>query len=169
MDRTNLTKDDVGLLESFYLEAMRHGWAAGAKKVSISELPGAKAIPYRDEKKQLYLLDWYFAPQNSLNGASAGTTMIWYKGIPVWLMHYGGRYRKEATPFLKAALTRAYELPVFWGGRGLPYDYQGGERLVYINQTEKQSSFADFRGEEMIIDLLTRTRIGWHTYWGTLL
>lgn len=171
MDRRNLTKDDVELLETFYLEAMRHGWAAGAEKAFILGLPGAKTIPYKfkEEERGLYLLDWYFAPPDSANGASAGTTIIYYRGVPVWAMHYGGKYAKEEIPFLKLALTKAYELPIFCGGRGLPVFYQDYKKLLYINQPEKSSSFTAFQGEEMIFNLTTGVKIGWHTYWGMLL
>lgn len=168
MDRNNLTVNDVRVLEDFFLMAMRHGWASGTAKISIPELPGAKCIPYQDERKQLYLLDWYFAPRGSVNNGSAGTTMIWYQNIPVWVMHYGGIYREEAVPFLKKALSEAYMNGIFKGGRGLNY-HGGGGSLVYVNEPTEGSSFKHFSGNEFIVELESCARVGWHKYWGMLL
>lgn len=92
----------------------------------------------------------------------SGHTTMWYKGRPVWIMHYGGWYAEEAIPFLKQCLRQAYEFDrVFYGGRG-PACVRG-ERFTYVNRY--LGTFDDFRGEESIFDLDGACR-GYHWYHG---
>lgn len=147
-----------GIQEAFF-EAMANGYAQNAKKDTIDELPYSKVI---DSKLDDYrVVDFYFTTPHS--DKSVGQTIIWHHGVPVWTMHYGGRYAKIAIPFLKECLKRAYvQERRFYGGRG-PY-FVRGERFTYVNNVERKS-FADFQGEERVFDL-DEQPLGYHWYRG---
>lgn len=157
--------------EQFFFDAMVRGWVAKAENKFIPELPGVKAIPYRFEGtgdiKDFYLLDWYVATKES--DVSAGSTMIWSKDKPIWVMHYGGSYQERAIDFLKAVLARAYERREFFGGRGQPFCMMPEWGMVYINRIVPNSKFTSFEGREEIFDYCTRESLGWHKYWGIAL
>jgi len=150
-------------IQKFFFKAMKEGWAANGKKFTIPALPNYKGIEFRSEKEDLRLLDFYCVTPNS--SKSAGTTTIWHKDIPVWLINYGGFYKECAIPFLKNALQKTIEKREFLGGRGplvFVDEYAG---LVYFNNPV-QNDFSKFYGHEQIFDILTENLLGYHDYWG---
>jgi hypothetical protein len=151
----------IGLVEvqEFFFKAMVQGWAVGGQKIKIADMPGYKAIPFRDG--DFYLLDCYCVTPNSPK--SAGATTIWFRDMPVWVMNYGGLYDKEAIPFLKRALLKAYEARHFFGGRG-PFVFAEGS-LIYFNQP-RVNMFDKFEGREEVFDFKAGFSLGWHEYWG---
>ena len=102
-------------LQEFFLEAMRKGYAAEAKKVGIPHM-NHRGIPHVSPDGTLYLIDSCCV--NTSTDHSAGTTTIFECDQPVWWMNYVGYYRPDATPYLKAALKFAYGHNRFVGGRG---------------------------------------------------
>lgn len=159
-----------GMIQSFFFEAMKSGWAVPVPKVPIANLPGSKSIPFT--RGVFSLLDYYFISPGS--NSSYGTTVIWVAENPVWVMHYGGWYDKRVIPFLKRALARNYEQNIFLGGRG-PESLEGDDHtLQYLNHVE-QNDFGGFRGREYIIATSDQvgvpagTKLGEHDYFGGFL
>lgn len=150
---------DIAQIQSFFFKAMVEGYVAGGQKIEIADMPGYKALPFRDGN--LYLLDRYCVTPNSPK--SAGTTTIWFKDVPVWVMNYGGFYEESAIAFLKRALRKTYEAGQFVGGRG-PLVYVEGS-LVYVNQP-RLNDFAKFEGREEVFNAKGVTSLGFHEYWG---
>lgn len=158
-------------LADFFFEAMREGYAlSSARKVSIPDLPGSKAIPY--ERDNLALVDLWFSTPSS-NG-SHGMTIIRYVGHPVWVMHYGGWYDEKAIPFLKQTLFLNYSGNIFLGGRGPKFLEKADRTMQYSNQVEI-NSFAKFYGHEYIVSGSIKTGVpegellGEHRYFGGLM
>lgn len=150
---------NIAQIQSFFFKAMVEGWAIGGQKIKIADMPGYKAIPFRDG--DFYLLDCYCVTPNSPK--SAGTTTIWFKDVPVWFMNYGGFYEESAISFLKRALHNTYEVHQFVGGRG-PILYEEGN-LVYMNHPDP-NDFAEFEGCEEVFEAESGTSLGYHKYWG---
>lgn len=150
---------DVREVQEFFFKAMLGGYAAGAKKTPLPGVPGFKLIPFREGN--LTLFDSYTV--NPESGKSAGTTIIWYKDVPVWMMACGGFYEKEAVPFLKRALLHAYERKEFVGGRG-PLVFKS-DTLIYTNSPHL-NTFERFGGRESVFDEVMGDSLGWHGYWG---
>lgn len=150
---------DMTQVQSFFFKAMVEGWATDSQKIRIAEMPGYKAIPFRDG--DFYLLDRYCVSPSSPK--SAGTTTIWFQDVPVWLMNYGGYYEEQAIKFLKRALRQPYEAHQFVGGRGPLVHTEGS--LVYVNQP-RINDFTKFEGREEIFDTKNSTSLGFHEYWG---
>ena len=149
---------DMESIQNIFFDAMRRGWACDncAKKIEVPQLPGSKAISF--EHGPLRVVDCYMTNLNF----STGTTTIWYRGRPLWVMHYGGRYEKEAIPFLKFCLRRAYTERRFYGGRGP--NFMRDDRFTYVNKIER-NNFRDFAGEERIFDTSGQC-FGYHWYRG---
>ncbi len=153
---------DVLEVRSFFFMAMSEGWAAaGDKKIVIADMPGYKALSFRDG--DFYLLDRYCVNPNTLK--SAGTTTIWFQGIPVWVMNYGGFYEEEEIAFLKRALLWTYQRCIFVGCRGLNGYVEGLESsLLYVNHF--RGDFARFDGHEEIFRVKNGASLGFHEYEG---
>ena len=150
---------DLRSIEHAFFEAMRNGYAQDVTKTTIAELPGSKVIPF--EWGEYKVVDCYFVTPHS--DKSVGQTIIWHQDVPVWTMHYGGRYAKIAIPFLKECLHRAYVTERhFYGGRGPRF--VRGDRFTYVNHINRDS-FADFEGEEFVFDLSEQC-FGHHWYRG---
>jgi len=156
-----------GLLEQFYLFASSKGWAGGATKTTIAELPGAKVI-VKEEGPLRYVDHYYIYPGSE---QTFGQTVIWiYEGgpregwFPAWGMQFGGRYPERVIDFLKTALLQTYEAKEFVGGRG-PLEFQQGN-LRYLNHLKK-NEFDDFEGEEEVLE--DGVQVGFHWYRGLLL
>lgn len=149
---------DLQSIQNKFFDAMVQGWVCNtdAKKIEVPEFPGSKAIPY--EHGPFRVLACYMTNFNF----STGTTTIWFRGKPVWVMHYGGWYEKEAIPFLKRCLSRAYAERRFYGGRGPVFVRD--DRFTYINRIER-NNLRDFAGEEKIFDLSEKC-LGYHWYRG---
>jgi hypothetical protein len=149
--------------QQIFFEAMCFGYAmegssgAALERTTITELPGSKVITSNDNDWKL--IDCYYTRPDSEK--SGGQTMIWYKGVPVWMMAYGGRYPKVVIPFLKQCLHRAYMENRFYGGRGP--EFVQGEQYTYVNRVH--GTFSNFKGEERIYDR-SETRFGHHWYHG---
>ncbi len=146
-------------IQSFFFKTIVGGWAVGGQKIKIADMPGYKAITFRDG--DFYLLDRYCVTPNSPK--SAGTTTIWFQDVPVWLMNYGGFYQESAIAFLKRALLQTYVTHQFVGGRG-PLVYTEGN-LVYVNQP-RLNDFTKFEGREEVLNTESGVLLGFHEYWG---
>lgn len=146
-------------IENVFFKAMANGYAQNVKKDTIDGLPHSEVIAF--ELGDYRVVDFYFTTPHS--DKSVGQTIVWHQDVPVWTMHYGGRYAKIAIPFLKECLHRAYvKERRFYGGRG-PY-FVRGDRFTYINQVRRES-FTDFEGEEQVFDL-SEQNLGHHWYRG---
>lgn len=161
-------KKVIGLdaVEEFFFKAMIRGWADNTETQIIPALPGYKAIEFRDGN--LRLLDFYSKTTGS--SKSAGTTIIFHKDVPVWIMQYSGAYEKEAIPFLKSILLDAYKNKQFFGGRG-PAIHET-ETLAYFN-IYPENAFFYFKGKEKIIKTIRESNrsvkienLGTHKYFG---
>ncbi len=159
----------VEAVKTFFFEAMKSGYVIPVPKIPIHDLPGSKSIPFK--QGEFSLLDYYFV--NPWSNSSYGTTVIWIAEKPIWVMHYGGWYKKSVIPFLKRALARNYEQSIFLGGRG-PERLEGEDHtLQYLNRVE-QNDFSNFRGYEYIIAASEQVgilgqKLGEHHYFGGLL
>jgi len=124
VDNTERPKLIVAIEKCFF-EGMRRGWASGAPAKANFPFNGAKGYEFHplivgELDRHLHymtLFDYFFTNQESRT--SYGTTVILYLGNPVWVMNYGGWYRKEAVPIVKKALMAAYKENLFCGGRGI--------------------------------------------------
>lgn len=136
---------DAKSLLDFFFEASLATYAGGGEKSAIAGLPGAKSL--RFERCPFLYVDTYF-----VNGTqSCGQTLIWCDGAPVWVMQYRGFCTdKEAINILKRALSDAYRMKRFHGGRG---ETQNGFATIgtyrYHNWPLK-NDFASFEGKEFI-------------------
>lgn len=147
-------------IKSFFFKSMSSGWASGKDEILKDDnAPGYKSIPFQDG--DFYLVDRYCV--NSESSKSAGTTTIWFKSVPIWVMNYGGFYNENAITFLKQALDKTYSASDFVGGRG-PLVYTDGA-LTYTNKP-RLNDFNKFEGREEIIDTQSGTLLGFHEYWG---
>lgn len=152
-------------IETVFFDAMLEGWAnPNAKKIQIPGLPGSKGIVYRSGL--FVAVDCYFAPKGSKK--SSGFTLITYDNAPVWIMHYGGWYLKEAIPFLKSALMEAYSARKFFGGRG-PVIFEDENKLYRYENFIELNHFPDSRGWEKVTRLSDGKIVGSHNYNGMLL
>lgn len=150
---------DLKQIQTFFFKSMTEGWTTKDQKIEITDMPGYKAIPFRNG--DFYLLDRYCVTPRSTK--SAGTTTIWFQNIPVWLMNYGGFYEDGAILFLKQALRETYERGQFVGGRG-PLTYTDGSS-VYVNKP-LLNNFSKFEGREEVFDTKSGASLGFHEYWG---
>jgi len=150
---------DLVEIEDVFFEAMASGWVSKPEEITVPKLPGSKAIPFElGDFKVLYC--YMVTPYSDM---STGSTIIWHRGIPVWVMYYGGWYTEVAMPFLKQCLASAYaEERRFYGGRGP--EFVRGERFTYVNRINR-NNFNDFVGEERIYDLDEQC-LGFHWYRG---
>jgi hypothetical protein len=150
---------DIKQIKQFFFKAMVAGWARNGQKISIPEMPSYKAISFQEG--DFRLLDCYCNSPDSPK--SAGTTTIWHKNVPVWVMQFGGYYEKGAIRFLKRALLVNYETSTFLGGRGPSSFYEG--YYAYYNKV-MQNDFGRFSGREEIISRPAGDILGYHDYWG---
>ena len=152
-----------------FFEAMKQGWASGASAKKDFPFPGAKGYEsnFRYGHARLRFLDYYFV--NELSRTSFGTKVAFQFGEPVWMMQYGGWYKKEAIPFVKTALMSAYGASQFRGGRGPAsfYDNNSYPGLLYVNECESES-FENFKGREFVTDGFGKL-LGEHSFFGGLM
>lgn len=106
----------------FYFRAMSgsHSYAGGGKPETVPNKPGWKRFVVREGvaitgTSVWILTDEYWANET---GEFFGTVTITYGGGLVFYKHYGGNYKPETIPCLKAALLDAYRKQTFNGGRG---------------------------------------------------
>lgn len=138
---------------------MAEGWVNSGKAVADPDAPGYKTVSYRDG--DYFLADRYCSAASS--SKSAGMTTVWFHGVPVWMMTYGGFYEKAAIGCLKAALLSTYGSNRFVGGRG-PSEFVAGS-LRYENKP-RLDAFEKFEGREEITDIATGALLGFHEYRG---
>ena len=163
----------------FWMRAQR-GYAVDipAKKDAFPLLPGWSGfyIPLGD----YVYFDAYCV--NAVSRRSVGFTQIYIRNysnelsephkILLWMMNYGGCYKKEAIPFLKLALRSAIEKRVFLGGRGEHYFVNKKyPSLYYHNHLHVNQEFLEFSGREEILYDGTPTcqchrNLGYHWYNG---
>ncbi len=151
-------------VRAVFLRAMQAGYAQECPSAAVvADISGYKEIRHEDADDLLVVDRWW----GSDAGKSAGTTTIFHKGKPVWVMNYGGMYPKECIPFLKQALRVQYMSNKFNGGRGPSLLTSEHSSLIYQNKTEF-NSFNRFKGYESIFAFERgNTRyVGHHDYWG---
>lgn len=153
----------VELKEYFFRAMLESGFVSDIKPARDQPMPGWKKIDHNPFQMDgyLHLADmWHTTPDSDW---SSGITMIYWKWYPVWVMHYGGWYKEQVIPSLRAALKYSYERGEFIGGRG-PMFYRA-DNVVYTN--EAAGSFFNFSGREIIsADTSTGTMLGTHWYQG---
>ncbi len=152
-----MSKPKIKELESVFFDAMNEGWASGAEHTTSPLLPGARIIEWNKGKYRV--IDCYYVN----NCKSVGWTMIWYEGIPVWVMNYHGEYPTLVIPFLKRALMESYMARQFFGGRGRA-TYMEGPLCYFNNHADR--TFEKFHGIERIFNTSTNESFGWHAYSG---
>lgn len=147
-------------IQQFFFEAMVEGWVADAEESKVLGMPGYRIINFaRDE---LVLTDLFCVTPGS--SKSAGTTTIWHKEVPVWVMQYGGWYMEGVIPFLKHALLETYKAKRFVGGRGRSQYCEG--QLLYVNRPHV-NDFSDFNGHEQVF--MNDKPMGVHHYRGMMM
>jgi len=146
------------VVEAFFFEAMMHGYATEVEPFLNIPLPGWKTISYENESLQLVDM-WHTTPNSDY---SSGVITIFRKDMPIWVMHFGGWYKKSAIQFLKNALMHSFENRKFTGGRG-PFSLES-EGLTYKNIVIL-NSFVEFYGHEKITSE-TDGFLGTHWYRG---
>lgn len=153
-----INSDDA---QAFFFRAMQRGWVAGGNYVDEMPFPGFKTFPYTEGG--WYLTDIYHTTPNSIR--STGMTTIFWRHVPVWVMHYGGGYDELAIPTLKEALHWNYSQDKFVGGRG-PLHFVHG-KYTYVNDPRGSGGdFEYFEGSEFIDDTELHERVGSHWYRG---
>jgi len=161
--KKNLCREKIlQVAELHFLVAMKIGWAAGVRGTDVPDMPNYREIVYK--KDGFKVADRFCV---SKEGKSAGTTTIWYFDEPIWVMNYGGFYRKEDIPFLRRALMANYEFNNFFGGRGPDIFTDQNREIAYSNYSVYASTFSSFSGKECIHD--SKKTLGWHEYWGMAL
>ncbi len=139
------SEDEV---KQFFFEASRETYAAATKPGTNVDFPSGKLLTH--VRGAWRYADMWF----SLNGKSFGQTVIWYDSVPVWGMQYQGWWKKSddrVIPFLKRALTAAYMMGQFWGGRG-PGLYEEEDCSLSYSNSAALGAFGEFEGREDIID-----------------
>lgn len=142
---TAAAEDEV---KQFFFEASQKMYATNAVPGANEDFPSGKLLTY--VRGLWRYADMWF----SRNGKSFGQTVIWYDGAPVWGMQYGGWWKKSdgrVIPFLKRALTAAYMMEQFWGGRG-PGLYKEEDCSLSYSNSAALGAFGEFEGREDIID-----------------
>lgn len=150
--------------EIAYLEASRHGFAAGAKGRPVPDLPGALMISH--EHMGYSVKDIWFP--NHASGTSGGLIQITVGEIPVWQLHIVGNYPAHVIPFLQEALLYQFRRNEFLSGRGPRfYPVLGApSKYRYFNQQAKQSCFENVSSCERILDSESCKEIGYHMIFG---
>ena len=163
MNRKELLAD----AEKFFCHAMAtDSYASGAKANPVERWLGWEGYEFRDG--DFRLLDMYTV--NPENRKSFGNTYIYYQSKTIWMMSYGGFYKKEAIPCLKAALMANYSRGIFNLGRG-PGEYVDGD-YVYLIGSGSASSFERFSAHEGIRHKAGQEKLenlGGHDVWGMAL
>ena len=158
-------------VEAFFYQAMLGGWATGENS-NVDPYTGYKTFSTRRTDLPYSLVDrWTNTPESDLS--SGTTTICWAPrscpdAIPIWTMHYGGLYVREATTLVKDALKHAYQNPrsmPFMGCRG-PMGFKS-TGIVYQNLVDYQDTvpFRRFSGTEKVVTT-GGLQLGYHQYFG---
>ncbi len=155
----------------FFCDAMSLGYAFGAKATPIPGRPNGKY--YEHANNLWYLRDEYEV--DPITKKSAGFTFIEYDQRRIWVMAYGGFYKQEAIPCLKAALMANYTRGDFYAGRGRD-GYKHGECLYLVAAgLNEQFGFDRFFARERIFRAMEKDGVevpellGGHDVWGMAL
>lgn len=145
-------------VQTFFFRAMREGYAKNDSTKIVTDSTGWKKFVFQDGSWNL-IDSWIVG-----GGYSSGTTLIFFNKVPVWQMHYGGKYSEECISCLKKALLKAYQDNLFCGCRGpLNFEDQGWS---YQNLVNRGSVFQFFSGRESITWGDSGEAYGWHQYSG---
>jgi hypothetical protein len=123
-------------------------YASGAKAAIISGSAEWKGYEYREGGFRL--TDMYLV--NPETKKSVGQTYILHDSKTIWIMSYGGFYKKEAVPCLKSALMESYLAGVFNAGRGR-HMHRLGDCSYEISA---QGTFEHFTARERVQCLVPR-------------
>jgi hypothetical protein len=155
---------------STYCRGMLAGYA-GEKKANWVEVPGLRrvkafTISFGKISGSYTFQDMYWGNSTEY---SNGVATIYHELDPVWQMFYGGWYKPDAIPFLKACLRNTLKNNEFYGGRG-PARVQDGlwtyENISEFTRTSP-GSWKNFSGEERAWE--SETPKGYHWYRGGLI
>jgi len=153
----------VEKLERFFFDAMLRGYASDQKANPHPKLAGWKQNVYEDAGLRL-VDEWC---------KEGGRTIISAQGIPLWVMTYAGQYQATGIPLLKRALSHAYKVGFFYGGRGSVMVDPGNANIVYDNRYQgdfcKFSFFESIRSRDKSKRIGSTTVLGSHEGWGGLL
>ena len=165
MDRNALLAE----AQAFFCRGMATGsYASGAKAIPLSGDADWKVFEHYNRGRDWYLQDRYYVDPTT--DKSVGETRIYYEHQLIWLMSYGGFYKKEAIPCLKAALMANYTKGIFNAGRGKDGYVAGGFR--YNIRTQGENSFERFATHESVRPIRVRGYLaseGGHDVWGMAL
>src|SRR3989344_758898 len=160
MDRNKLLAE----AEALFCRGMAtDSYASGAKAGLIEYWAGWKGYEYREG--DFKLVDMYMVDPDTKK--SGGHTHIHYQGRTIWMMSYGGFYKKEAIPCLKSALMANYTKRIFNAGRGQDGHVVGGFR--YNIRDRGESSFERFAAHESVRPVEARGYLAsedGHDVWG---
>jgi len=155
----------------FFCDAMVLGYAGGAKATPIPDRPNGKY--YEHTEGPWYLRDEYEV--DPITKKSAGFTFIERNHRRLWFMAYGGFYKKEAVPCLKAALMATYTKSDFYAGRGRDGYTQDGYLYMIATRNSDNFGFERFFAHEAVFraeikeGIETPVSLGSHDVWGMAL
>ncbi len=164
MDRDKLLAE----AQAFFCRGMATGYAAGATATPVFGDTDWKRFGCREG--DLLLEDRYYV--NSSNAKSVGETRIYHASRLIWFMSYGGFYKKEAIPCLKAALMANYTKGEFYAGRGQNEYTQDGYLYMIVTDNSGRIGFDRFFAREAIFRAGTKDGVeapipfGRHEVWG---
>ena len=156
--------------QKIFFRALLAGYAGkGAKKdprltTEVSVFGFVKTNTYRDG--DFTVIDSWVVSDHST--ASSGRTIVLFEEVPIWVMTYSGSYPENVIHFLKEALSAQYKASDFRGGRGPGFFKSENGNFAYRNNAyaNGNSNFSLFSGREEIIDIKTRSVVGFHEYSG---
>ncbi len=165
--------------EIFFRAMLESSWASGGESMVIPSEPHTKCVVWTDGGHWMVVDKWTSIPGSN---ASYGSTIVYYKGRPVWMKHFEGEYTKEASALVKQALLAAWSKRNFHASRGAP-SFSGKitgvselDGLVYINDVGPSrfgdagmDDFAKFSCYEEVYRADDQTRVGWHRVSGMAL
>ena len=158
-------RDEDWRIRDIFFESSLAGYASEhpPETIELALFPHSKHIEY--ENGLWRVTDTW--DDYSESDYTDGKTTVYYRDVPVWVMHYYGQYPKSAIPILKAALQSAHQERIFWGGRGPnEYAHPDGKYLNFLDPHAR--SFRSFRGTEIV--LVTKTdETGSHFFHGGMM
>ncbi len=137
----------------------------------IEGMPGWKGYEYREA--YFILRDRYTVHPETRK--TAGYVEIVYQGVTIWFMAYGGFYKKEAIPCLKAALMATYTKGDFYAGRGRDGYVQYGYLYMIATGNDDRFGFERFFARERVFRSIEKDGVdvpeslGGHEVWGMAL
>ena len=152
----------------FFCDAMVLGYASGAKATPVPGRPNGKY--YEHANNLWYLRDEYEV--DPVTKKSAGFTFIEYDQRRIWVMAYGGFYKQEAIPCLKAALMTNYTKGNFYAGRGRDGYVQYGYLYMIATGNDDRFGFERFFARERVFRSVEKDGVdvpeslGGHEVWG---